>query len=127
MFFNSDGEQIDELQAHFAKNGSAVTRTISIPCYDGYEISCTDTANFSIEAKHSASGAYTNIEATPLDVSAFDGSTEDFNFRFTPGSVNGTYQPAISYGPIGGTPITYTLTDDNGNVLTDDEGNVLTT
>lgn len=99
MFFNSDGEQIDEQQGHFAKNGDPETRTISIPCYSDYQISCTTVANFAVRCKHSSEGSFTDIEATPKSVDTWAGSTEDFVFEFEPGSVNGTYQPTIVYGP----------------------------
>jgi hypothetical protein len=98
MFLNN-GVQIDELFGQLTKSGSAVVKEVQIRCLDGYELSCDSVSNLTVEAKHSASGAYTNIEVSAIDVSSFSGSDETFQLRFTPSSSVGTFAFRFRYGP----------------------------
>lgn len=63
--------------------------TIPVECTDGYTMRVLQgsVADVSIEARHGASGAYTNIETTELDLSPWDGTTQNFQIRITAGTV----------------------------------------
>ena len=98
MFLNN-GVQIDELFGQLTKSGSAVVKEVDIRCLDGYELSCDSVSNLTVEAKHDADVGYTNIETTPIDVSAFAGSDETFQLRFTPTSTTGVFGFRFRYGP----------------------------
>ena len=98
MFFK-DGSQIDQLAGTLQASGSAVVKEIEIRCYDGYELSCDSVSNMTVEAKHDLSGAYTNIETTPLDLSSFAGSDETFQLRFTPSATTGVFAFRFRNGP----------------------------
>lgn len=97
--FLKDGVQIDELFGQLIKSGSAVTKTVSIRCLDGYELSCDSVANLTVEAKHTADGAFTNIETTPLSTDAFAGTDADYVLRFTPTATTGVFSFRFTYQP----------------------------
>lgn len=98
MFLNN-GVQIDELFGQLIKSGSAVVKEVQIRCLDGYELSCDSVSNLTVEAKHSASGAYTNIEVTPLSTDAFAGTDATYQLRFTPSSTTGVFSFRFTYQP----------------------------
>lgn len=89
----------DILGSQLFKSGAAVVIEKTIRCFDGYEISLGVIANIAVELKHDDDVGYTNIETTPYDVSAFAGTDQVFQFRFTPGAVAGVYSFKFTYGP----------------------------
>jgi hypothetical protein len=81
MFYDTDDNRI--LSASVAvEEGEIVTGSFKVECNTGYQLSGAAVADVLCEVKHSA-GAYVAIETTPIDLGAWDGSTETFNFRFT--------------------------------------------
>jgi hypothetical protein len=76
------------LSANFAmRSGEVSTATIQIDCLDGYSLFGSAVADIAVEARHGTSGAWTNIETTPIDLSAYDGQLETFQVRFTAGTI----------------------------------------
>lgn len=73
------------------ESGESVIWTLPIECSDGLELTIdpTSVANLSIEVRHveSPDTAWTDLESAALDLSPWDGSTEDFEFRFTADTV----------------------------------------
>lgn len=69
------------------ESGSSVIWTLPIECLDGsiLTIDPTSVSNLGIEARHVEMPelGWTNLETTQIDLSPWDGSTEDFEFRFT--------------------------------------------
>lgn len=98
MFF-IDGSQIDQLAGTLQASGAAVVKEVEIRCWDGYQLSADVVANFAIEAKHNLSGAYTNIETTPIDLSSWAGTDQTFQLRFTPTATTGVFNFALRNGP----------------------------
>ena len=62
--------------------------TVTIDCIDGHELSLgTAIADLAVEAKHSAAGAYTDIETTAIDLSTWAGTTQTFYIKLTAGTI----------------------------------------
>jgi hypothetical protein len=97
--FLDGGVQVDEIFGQLIKSGSAVTINRTVRCYDGYLLSCETVGDIAVTAKHNLEVSYTDIEATPIDVSSFAGTDQTFQFRFTPGSVAGVRSFRIRLGP----------------------------
>lgn len=126
MFFEN-GLQIDQLAGSLTNGGSAIVKEVEIRCFDGYELTCEVIGNLTVEAKHDDDVGYTNIEVLPYDLSAFAGTDQPFQLRFTPGAVNGTYSFKFRNGP----PVvvvtdTQVFNDDEDPVFNDEENFVYT-
>lgn len=78
---------IDESFSIVLYSGQTVTYTKQIQCYTGHTLSCEVVADLVVEARHGTSGAWTDIETTPIDLSTWNGSLETFQFRVTAGTV----------------------------------------
>lgn len=76
--------------ARSANSGEVLTFTIPIICTTGYTLRVLQgsVTNVAIEARHGVAGAFTNIETTELDLSPWDGSTENFQVRITVGTIS---------------------------------------
>lgn len=70
--------------------GEVLTFTIPVECTTGYTMRVLQgsVADVLIEARHGSSGAFTNIETTELDLTPWDGTTQNFEIRITAGSVS---------------------------------------
>ena len=61
--------------------------TVTIDCHSGHELSGEAVADATIEAKHSAAGGYTNIESSPIDLSTWAGTQQEFQIKMTAGTI----------------------------------------
>ena len=68
-------------------SGNEATVTVQIDCVTGYSLYGEAVADIAVEARHGTSGGWTNIETTPLDLSAFDGSRETYQVRLTAATI----------------------------------------
>lgn len=125
--FYKDGIQNDTLAANLVPGGPAVVDEWEIDCFDGQTLSCDSVANLTIEAKHDLSGAYTNIETTPIDLSSFAGNRETFQLRFTPSSTNGAFAFRFRVGPIIVVPVYSIVYNDSENEVYNDSENLVYT
>ena len=91
--------EADLLELQLDKSGSAVVIERDITCFDGYEISLGSVSGLTVELKHDTDVSYTNIETTPYDVSAYAGTDQTFQFRFTPSSTTGVFSFRFTYQP----------------------------
>lgn len=66
------------------------TFTIPVVCTDGYTMRVLQgsVANVTIQARHGSSGGFTDIETSELDLSPWDGTTENFEIKITSGTVS---------------------------------------
>jgi hypothetical protein len=61
--------------------------TLTLTCTTGYFFRGEVVANLTVEAKHSGSGSWTNIETTPIALATWNGTNQDFNVRITSGAI----------------------------------------
>lgn len=69
------------------ESGQSKIIPFNVQCFTGNELSGESVADLAVEARHGASGGWTNIETTPIDLSPYDGSTELFQVQITAGTV----------------------------------------
>lgn len=69
------------------RSGDVVTCDFEVDCLDGYSLFGEALADVAVELKHVGDVSWTDIETTPYDVSAYDGSTENFQLRVTVGTI----------------------------------------
>lgn len=123
----SDSIQTDELAVSLTST-LAKTFTIEIDCFDGQFLSGEAVADAAIEARHGTGGAYTNIETTPIDLSAYAGSLETFQVRMTAGTITSHLTRAfrLRVGPPAETGDSLVFNDDEDLIYNDDEALILT-
>ena len=63
----------------------------------GYFLSCEAVADLTVEARKQGGVSWTNIETTPIDLSADDGNLIVYEFRFT-GTAHALRQAKIRVG-----------------------------
>jgi len=69
--------------------GAVQTYTIPIDCTDGFVLTLSPRPvdDLVIEAKRSADSVWIDLESLDIDLSTWDGTTQDFDIRITAGSV----------------------------------------
>jgi hypothetical protein len=94
MIYNSDGNQM--LSSNLAMFSTEVkTDTITIDCKTGYFLSSSTVDNILVEAKKVGGGSWTNIETTPIDLSADNGTQQDYEIRLTAGTITTMITEAV--------------------------------
>ena len=85
MIYDTDGNRI--LSATFAlRSGEVSTVSLLIDCLAGWQILGTAVSNLTVEVRHGAD-AYVDIETTPCPLDTWDGTQQQFDFRFTAGTI----------------------------------------
>jgi hypothetical protein len=71
-------------------SGAVQTYTIPVDCADGRVLTLDPRpiADLTIEAKRSADSVWVDFETTDIDLSPWDGTTQDFDIRVTAGAVS---------------------------------------
>lgn len=67
--------------------GAANTFQVKIECRTNYFLRASAVSDLSVEARRLGDSAWTDIETTPLDLSAYNGSIEIFEIRLTAAGV----------------------------------------
>jgi hypothetical protein len=96
-----DDVQDDTMEASLYADGSAVTQTIEIDCVDGHTFSLVTGAvsGCVVEFRQEDEVSWHNIESSPYDLSAFDGTRETFQIRFDPSAATAPQQLQFRVGP----------------------------
>lgn len=111
--------QIDCFTGHFAYNGFKDS--------DGIYQTAPAIPDVTIELRHGTTGAYSDIENTPFDLSAWNGSRETFQLRITAGTITALHLVRSMQLMVGPEPVAFTfLTNDGGDHLTNDSSVDLT-
>lgn len=97
MIYGMDGNRT-ETATYPASLNTAIIAKRKIECKTGYYLKCDAVAGLTVEArKESVGGSWTDIEATPIDLSADDGNLIVYEFRFT-GTALGSAVAKINVG-----------------------------
>lgn len=59
------------------------TYTVKIDCESDYELAADAVSDLTVEAKRTADVSWINIETTPIDLSAWNGTLQEFQIRVT--------------------------------------------
>ena len=96
-----NGVQDDTMEASLYASSATVTQEIEIDCVDGHTFSLETgaVAGCVVEFKQDAEVSYTDIEATPYDLSPFAGTTETFQIRFNPSAAANLQALKFRAGP----------------------------
>ena len=86
--FDTNGTPVSE-DRYTIPFGASETRTRRILCKTGQFLRCETAPDLTVEAQHVGDTAWTDIEASPLDLSAWNGTLQDFNFRITAATPSG--------------------------------------
>lgn len=76
----------DNLLTAFAAqvlSASAITFTVRVDCRSGFFLTAETVSEVVVEARHNGMGSWTDIVASPFDLSAFDGTRQNFEIRLT--------------------------------------------
>lgn len=68
-------------------SSGVITFTSDIECKTGYYLLSTTVASLTIEARKGGVGSWTNIETTPIDLSADNGTIQSYQFRVSAAAV----------------------------------------
>lgn len=66
---------------------SVQTLTIRVECRTGYFLRCETVANIAVEARKVGDVPWINLETTPIDLSPFNATKQNFEIRLTAASV----------------------------------------
>lgn len=81
---NNDGL----LSVNFAmRSAEVVTASVLIDCVTGFSLFGQSVSDIAVEARQGVSGAFTNIETTPIDLGTWNGTRQLFHVRLTAGSI----------------------------------------
>lgn len=107
--------QIDCFTGHFAYNG--------VIDADGIYRQADPIPDAVIEFRVGTIEAYTDIETTPYDLSAFNGERKTCQLRITAGTITAAHLVRSMQLMVGPEPVALTfLTNDGGDLLTNDSG-----
>ncbi len=82
LIFNPDGDPVSAL--HFEPYGNTnFTIVLTIRCRAGYELTSTAVTNVAVEGRVTGGGGFTNLETTPIDLTPYDGTDQDFDIKIT--------------------------------------------
>jgi|GEM_PF-4573093 len=95
MIYDLNGNPISSFTTAI-DSGAVQVYTIRIDCRTGYSLFADAVASLTVEAKRTADADYTDIEASPIDLSAWDGTTQEFQVRLTAASVSAVTRRAFS-------------------------------
>lgn len=62
-------------------SGETKTLTIRVECRTGYFLRSENVVGLTVEARRTGAEAWTNIETTPLDLSSFNGTRQNYEIR----------------------------------------------
>ena len=86
MIYNTAGVQI--LSSTFAvRNLTDESLTIRIDCETGYSLSSQATADAAVEVRRVGDVPWVNLETTPISLTPWDGTQQDFEIRVTAGTI----------------------------------------
>lgn len=87
FIFDLDDNPISSFAMAIDSAGVA-TLQIRVECRTGYKLRCETVADLAVEAKRHVDSSYINLETTPIDLSAYDGSRQNFDVRLTASTVS---------------------------------------
>lgn len=64
-------------------SGAAPVLQLRADCKAGYSLSCDTVADLAVEARKLGDTPWINIETTPIDLAAYDGTRQTFEIRLT--------------------------------------------
>ena len=73
--------------AFAVRSGETKEFSLLIECNTGYYLRGSVVAGLALEAKHNLSGTWVDLETTPIDLSGWDGTDQEFDFRVTAGTI----------------------------------------
>lgn len=88
MIYDLDNNRLTAGQAGIDHDGQK-TIVCKIDCQTGYYLRSSAVADIAVEAKRSADSVWTNIETTPIDLTPWNGTMQNFDIRITAESVSG--------------------------------------
>ena len=77
---DTNGDPI-EMFSTSIQASSVQTYTVKIDCETDYELVADAVSDLTVEAKRTADASWVNIETTPIDLSAWDGTQQEFQIR----------------------------------------------
>lgn len=96
MIYGMSGERTTASRFDGALNTALIAKR-RIECKTGYYLSCEAVADLTVEARKFGASSWTDIEMTPIDLSADNGNVIVYEFRFT-GTALGTAVAKINVG-----------------------------
>lgn len=79
---DTNGDPI-EMFSTSIQASSVQTYTVKIDCETDYELVADAVSDLTVEAKRTADVSWINIETTPIDLSAWNGTLQEFQVRVT--------------------------------------------
>lgn len=61
---------------------------IRVNCRTGLSLASESVSDLLVEAKHEDDSSWVNLETTPIDLTAFDGTRQNFDVRLTAAAVS---------------------------------------
>lgn len=69
------------------ESAAVQTLTLRIECRTSYFLSCETVADLAVEGRKAGDVTWINLETTPIDLSAYNGTRQNFEIRLTAASV----------------------------------------
>lgn len=95
MIFDQDGNPISSFST-LIESGDVQTYNLRVECRAGYSFYAEVVSDLTLEAKRTLDSSWVDIETTPIDLSPWDGTTQNFQFRVTAGTVTELFRKAFS-------------------------------
>jgi hypothetical protein len=86
MIYDTNSNPINRFAYAQAKS-TAKTMQILVDCKTGYRLFCDVTANVTVEGKVTGGVSFTDLEASFIDLSPYDGMRKSFDIRVTTANV----------------------------------------
>lgn len=88
MIFDTNDVPLRSARAA-VRSGEVRTMTIRLECHTGRQLEMAEAvANVAIEARAVGSVSWTNLETTPISLTPYNGTFQDFEIRLTGGAVS---------------------------------------
>lgn len=85
MIRDADGNPVSSFSTSMTVSTSQ-TYTVLVDCETDYELSSDVVAGLTVEAKRTADASWTDIESTPIDLTPWAGTQQEFLVRVTAGA-----------------------------------------
>lgn len=95
MIYDTDDNRIFSV-AFAVESEQAATAMIRVDCNAGYYLRGEAVANLTVEARADGDVSWIDIETTPIDLTPYDGTFQDFELRFTAPEITAFSRAAFS-------------------------------
>lgn len=90
------GNTITLLNLTLTESVDSAVLVIRVPCTAGLFLTADNDARLAVKARENGSGdPFVNIASSPIDLTPYDGTDQDFDLKVTPAAVTGFERVAV--------------------------------